>query len=50
VKIAQYNCPLYTTSERGETFVTTCNLTMESDEFDVKEWILSGVALLLTND
>jgi len=42
--------PVFVTSERGETFVTDFNLTMESDEFDKKTWILAGVALLLTND
>jgi len=41
---------LFVTSERGETYVTTFNLSMESDEFDQKEWILAGVGLLLTND
>lgn len=26
VTVAQYSCPMYTTSMRGPTFVTTCNL------------------------
>lgn len=47
---AQLITPVFVTSERGETFVTDFNLTMESDEFDKKIWILAGVALLLTND
>lgn len=47
---AQLIAPVFVTSERGETFVTDFNLTMESDEFDKKTWILAGVALLLTND
>jgi hypothetical protein len=42
--------PVFVTSERGETYVTQFNLTMESDEFDAKIWVLSGVALLLTDD
>lgn len=46
----QFLTPVFVTSERGETYVTTFNLTMESDEFDQKEWILAGVGLLLTND
>lgn len=47
---AQLIAPVFVTSERGETFVTDFNLTMESDEFDKKVWILAGVCLLLTND
>ena len=47
---AQLVAPVFVTSERGETFVTDFNLTMESDEFDKKVWVLAGVALLLTND
>jgi dynein heavy chain len=46
----QFDTPLFVTTDRGETYVTSFNLTMESDEFDQKEWILAGVALLLTND
>jgi dynein heavy chain len=49
-KEAQIITPVFVTTERGETFVTDFNLTMESDEFDKKIWILSGVALLLTNE
>jgi len=41
---------MFVTTERGETYVTTCNLTMESDEFDQKIWVLAGVGLLMTND
>lgn len=46
----QFDTPVFVTTDRGETYVTKFNLTMESDEFDQKEWILAGVALLLTND
>jgi len=48
--VAQYMCPMYTTSMRGPTFVTTCNLQMESEESDDKKWILAGVCLLMTDD
>ena len=42
-----YDCPVYVTSARGATFVFTAKLKMESEEFDHKLWILSGVALLM---
>jgi dynein heavy chain, axonemal len=42
-----YDCPVYVTSARGGTFVFTAKLKMESEEFDHKTWILSGVALLM---
>jgi dynein heavy chain len=47
VKQGFYECPVYTTSSRGGTFVFTSRLKMESEEFDDKIWILNGVALLL---
>lgn len=42
-----YDCPVYVTSARGGTFVFTAKIKMESEEFDHKIWILSGVALLM---
>ena len=43
-----YNCPVYTTSMRGPTFVFTAGLQMESEETDPNKWILAGVALLMS--
>ena len=43
-----YNCPVYTTSMRGPTFVFTAGLKMESEETDPNKWILAGVALLMS--
>lgn len=34
----QYNCPLYVTSARGATYVTTANLNMEDES--PNKWIL----------
>ena len=42
-----YECPVYVTSARGGTFVFTALIKMESEEFDYKLWILSGVAILM---
>ena len=42
-----YDCPVYVTSARGATYVFTAKVKMESEEFDHKLWILSGVALLM---
>jgi len=42
-----YTCPVYITTARGATCVFTALLRMESDEFDEKIWILSGVALFM---
>jgi len=49
VKTLQYACPMYVTSMRGPTFVTTANLKMDSEK-DNHKWILAGVALLLSDD
>jgi len=49
VKELQYACPMYVTSMRGPTFVTTANLKMDSEK-DNSKWILAGVALLLSDD
>jgi dynein heavy chain len=50
ITVAQYTCPVYTTSMRGPTFVFSANMQMESEESDPKKWILSGVCLLMTDD
>lgn len=50
VTVAQYTCPVYTTSMRGPTFVFQSNLQMESEDFDAKKWVLAGVCLLMTDD
>lgn len=47
VKTGFYTCPVYITTMRGGTYVFTALLKMESDEFDEKIWILSGVALFM---
>jgi len=46
-KTGFYTCPVYITTMRGGTYVFTALLRMESDEFDEKIWILSGVALFM---
>ena len=43
-----YECPVYTTSARGGTYVFTANMQMESEETDPNKWILAGVALLMS--
>ena len=48
--VGQYQCPTYVTSLRGPTYVFTANLQMESDETDARDWILAGVALLMSDD
>jgi len=47
----QYQCPVYVTSQRGPTYVFTANLQMQDEEeSDPNEWILAGVALLMSDD
>eukprot|EP01017_Pseudomicrothorax_dubius_P026129 TRINITY_DN2891_c0_g1_i1.p1 TRINITY_DN2891_c0_g1~~TRINITY_DN2891_c0_g1_i1.p1 ORF type:complete len:733 (+),score=221.94 TRINITY_DN2891_c0_g1_i1:69-2201(+) len=46
----QYQCPVYVTSARGPTYVFTANLSMESEDMDSAKWILSGCALLMSDD
>jgi len=48
--VGQYECPVYVTSARGGTYVFTANLQMETEDFDANKWILSGVALLMSDD
>lgn len=43
-----YECPVYVTSMRGPTYVTTAMMKMESEETDPNKWILAGVALLMS--
>lgn len=48
VKIGFYDCPVYTTTARGATFVFTANLKMDSEEPDAEfVWILAGVGLFM---
>lgn len=42
-----YECPVYMNCSRGATYIFTADLQMESEEQDVKIWILRGVALVL---
>jgi len=49
-KVAQYDCPVYVTSARGQTFVFTANLNMESEDSDDKKWIMSGTCILMSDD
>ena len=48
--VAIYECPVYVTTARGPTWVFTAGLQMESEEQDVKKWILSGTALIMALD
>lgn len=45
---AVYECPVYTTSFRGNTFVFLS--TLKSKEGEVQKWIMGGVALLMQTD
>ncbi|KAL8453322.1 hypothetical protein Emag_001932 [Eimeria magna] len=44
-----YSCPVYLTSARGPTYVTTANLRMSADDTE-RRWILAGVALIMATD
>lgn len=46
---SMYKCPVFTTSERGSTFVMQVNVRMDPDD-DEKRWILAGAALLMADD
>jgi len=48
--VGQYDCPIYVTSARGMTYVTTSNLNMESEDSNPNKWILSGTCLLMSDD
>ena len=45
-----YECPVYYTTARGGTYIFTAYLKMENDETDPIQWILAGVALILSTD
>jgi len=48
VTVGFYECPVYFTTNRGgANFVTMFDISMESEDSDDKQWILSGVALFL---
>jgi len=47
IRLGYYQCPVYITTLRGPTYVFTALLRMESEEFDEKVWILSGVGLFM---
>ena len=44
---AVYECPTYVTTGRGPTYIFAAGLQMESEEQDVRKWILAGVAMVL---
>ena len=46
----KYKCPVYYTTQRGETYVFTAHLKMDSDESQESKWILRGVAAILNDD
>ena len=46
----KYKCPVYYTTQRGETYVFTAHLKMDSDESQESKWILRGVAAILNED
>ena len=48
--VGYYECPVYYTTARGGTFIFTAYLKMESEETDPIQWILAGVALILSTD
>lgn len=43
-----YKCPVYVTSMRGPTYVFTAYLKMENEEDPGYDWVLAGVALLMS--
>lgn len=45
-----YECPVYYTTARGGTYIFTAYLRMENDEKDPNDWVLAGVALILSTD
>ncbi len=48
--VGYYECPVYYTTARGGTYIFTAYLKMESEETDPIQWILAGVALILSTD
>lgn len=49
-KKAQYECPVYYTTMRGQVYIFTANLNMESEEIPQSKWILSGTAQIMNED
>lgn len=47
---AQYQCPVYYTTQRGPAYIFTANLNMESEETPSSKWVLSGAALIMNED
>jgi len=47
---AQFECPVYYTTARGQVFIFKANLNMESEEVPQSKWILSGTALIMNED
>jgi len=45
-----YDWPVYYTTLRGPTYIFTANLRMESEDFDPSIWVLSGTAMILSDD
>ena len=45
-----YTCPVYYTTARGATYIFTAYLKMERDDYPELNWILAGVALILSTD
>ena len=42
-----YECPVYATSDRGETFIFAATLPSDAP---ARKWVLAGVALLTSDD
>lgn len=45
-----YRCPVYVTTMRGPTYVFTAFLKMENEEDPGYDWVLAGVALMMSPD
>lgn len=56
VAAGYYDCPVYFVTQRGQginnipNFVCFFSLAMESEDTDVKYWILSGVSLFFASE
>ena len=48
--IGFYKCPVYVTTMRGPTFVFTAYLKMENEDDPGYDWVLAGVALMMSPD
>jgi dynein heavy chain len=46
---SMYNCPVFTTSLRGATFVFVANVRMDPDDYETR-WVLAGAAMLTSDD